>query len=158
MIVGVRRHHCLLVQETWIAWRVNLMAKKPQQHDSTLPKPPTRNPVNMGFYGLMTIFGLLLHLHLEQHRFLRLAFSWSQRTGTDNTLLQGKTVEPLPIAEGTWSLTLPRKGDEEGRLKFNFYKSIPSLLGRLNFWGLIWWSVRKLFSFCSPALYWGNNK
>lgn len=50
--------------------------------------PPTRNSVNlcMGFSGLMTIFGHILHLHLEQNRFLETGFQ-SQRIGTTNTLL-----------------------------------------------------------------------
>lgn len=129
-------------------------------------KHPTSNPVNlyMGLHGLITVFVLLLHLHLEQHRFLRLAFYQSQRTGTDNTLLQGKTVEPLSMAEETWSLELTlllRKEGEDGRLKFSFCKSIPlSPSDGLNFWALIWVVSQEIITifFLFSCFILGNNK
>lgn len=108
------------------------------------------------------VFGLLLHLQLEQHeRSLSLAFSQSQRTWTFSTLLQGKRVEPLPIAEGEWSLEwtlLLRRWRERVDKSFNFCKWIPSSPScGLNFQGLLWVAVKRLSSFCSPVLYWSNN-
>ena len=61
----------------------------------------TRSLVNltMEFCGLMTVLWALAAPALRTEQVLETGFQ-SQRTETADTLLQGKTVKPLPIAEG----------------------------------------------------------
>lgn len=82
---------------------------------------PTRNLVNltMEFCGLMTVLWALAAPALRTEQVLETGFQ-SQRTGMADILLQGKTVEPLPIADGR----------EAERVKFNFCRTT---------FVIIWW-------------------
>lgn len=117
IILGMWRPHCSLVQETWIIWRVKLVAKKNQWQYS--PKSSNQESCELE-HGVLWVDDNLWTLAapaLRIEQLLETGFQ-SQRTGTANILLWGKTVEPLPIAEGTWSLELtllPRKGGRESK-------------------------------------------